>query len=361
MKIIILYTYNKGYLSQFFFELCSMLSANGHEVITFSLKRKASKNKINNVEVIIKKRGGYISTYFQIFRLLKNNRADVVLSNFSYANPALLFGKLLGVKNNMVWFHSLNEQMTPTWSNIFIKRQFLRLANKIIANSQLTEKELKEIYKVPSFKIETIPFWSNIADQSNLEMNAKFKKMTNVFNIGCPGRMVLDKNHKVVIEALSLIYLKTDFDFHLYFAGDGIEMNPLILLSEQLNLKEKMSFCGHLSAEEMTSFYKAMDVVVLPSFHEAFGLVFIEALALGTPVLVSSQFGALDFIDTTKFDLKKFSFDPNSKEGLAKKLKEIMTHGDLGRDFYNHLYDDTFDKYTIFHKIRLIVTSSEGL
>ena len=359
MKIIILYTYNHGYLSQFFFELCKMLSYQGHEVSTFSLKRKAYKLEKDGIEINIKKRGGYVSTYLQIFKLLNKIKPDVVLSNFSYVNPALVFGKILGVKKNVVWFHSLNEQMTPTWNNIFIKRQFLRFADTVIANSQLTEKELEVIYKVPSFKIKTIPFWSNIADQNNLEIKAKFDKKPNIINIGCPGRMVVDKNHKIVIEALAIIDLKTDFDFHLYLAGDGIEMNSLILLSEQLCLEGKVSFCGHLSAQDMVSFYKDMDVVVLPSFHEAFGLVFIEALALGTSVLVSSQFGALDFIDSNKYNLKDFSFDPCSKIDLAEKLEEFMIHGGLGQDFYKNLYNETFDKNDIYDRIKSIFTSNE--
>ena len=42
--------------------------------------------------------------------IIKKEKPDVILSNFSYVNPALLCGKLFGIKKNMAWFHSLNEQ-----------------------------------------------------------------------------------------------------------------------------------------------------------------------------------------------------------------------------------------------------------
>ena len=350
MKIVLLYTYNQGYLSHFFFELCTMLSNKGYEVSTFSLKRKAHKLKKDGIKINIKKRGGYVSTYFQIFNLLNKIKPDVVLSNFSYVNPSLLFGRLLGVKKNMVWFHSLNEQMAPTWSNIFIKRQFLRLADITIANSYLTADELKNIYYVPDFKIKTVAFWSTISEQNLEKKPSLFRKKPKSLNIGCPGRMATHKNQKVVVEALSMVNQDNDFNFHLYFAGDGQEKEALKSLCNHHELNPYVTFCGHLSSDEMIAFYKEMDVIILPSLHEAFGLVFIEAISLGTPVLVSSQFGALSFIDKAIFDLSKFTFNPESSHDLKNKLITFEKQA-VDFEFFKKLYIETFDKTRIFNRI----------
>ena len=355
MKIVVLHTYNKGYLSHFFFEVCTMLSAKGHEVTTFSLKRKGATLTKEGIDIVIKKRGGYISTYSQIFKFLKEKRPDVVLSNFSYVNPSLLFGKLLGVKKNMVWFHSLNKQMTPSWSNVFIKRQFLRLADVAFANSYLTADELANIYKVSESKIKTVAFWSTIAEQSYVKELFLFKTNPKILNIGCPGRMVEHKNQKIVVEALSKVKQLNEFDFHLYFAGDGHERESLMLLCDQNDLKSSATFCGHLSSDEMIAFYRNMDLIILPSLHEAFGLVFIESISLGTPVLVSSQFGALSFIDRNTFDLSNFIFNPDSSEELKDKLI-TFEKGTIDSEFFINLYMETYDKSVIFNNILAQIT-----
>lgn len=105
----------------------------------------------------------------------------------------------------------------------------------------------------------------------------------------------------------------------------------------------------------MTSFYEAMDVVVLPSFHEAFGLVFIEAIAMGTPVLVSNSLGALDFIDEKKFPLEDFSFDPHDIQELIDKLEPYILNQGLSKVYFKRMYEETFDKDTIYRTIRNII------
>ncbi len=348
MKILILYSYNKGYLSSFFFELSERLVKEGHEVVNFCLKGASKEFSLHGVDLLIKKKGGYISNYRQIYSIIKHLRPDVVLSNFSYVNPALLFGKLFGVQRNVVWFHSLNEQMEASKLDIFIKKQFLKLADLVIANSYLTQNELQAIYKVPKDKLASIPFWSTVSESVAKEGISKYGKGLKVFKIGCPGRMAEHKNQRIVIEAVSKIRQNDHFNFQLYMAGNGEALAHLQLLTKELGLESHVSFLGHLSAEDMITFYTNMDVIVLPSLHEAFGLVFIEAISLGTPVIVSSRFGALTFIDTDK--LSKFTFNPESSKYLAKKLIEYSRKEGMSSEDFKQLYSENFDKESIFKK-----------
>src|SRR5690606_17065905 len=107
------------------------------------------------------------------------------------------------------------------------------------------------------------------------------------------------------------------------FVGEGplnIELKQKV---SQMGLHGHVNFIGLLSAEQMLAFYRKMDVIVLPSLHESFGLVLIEALSLGKPVLVSSRFGALDFVDIGITDMKHFIFNPEDPEELAQKLASL--------------------------------------
>ncbi|MFD2823338.1 glycosyltransferase family 4 protein [Lacinutrix iliipiscaria] len=355
MKILLLYTYNKGYLSSFFFELSTKLAEKGHEVVNFSLKGAKKTFIKNDVEVCISKQGGYISNYFHIYKIIKRVKPDVVLSNFSYVNPALLFGKLFGVKKNMAWFHSLNEQMEPSKVDVFIKKQFLKLADTVIANSLLTKEELHEIYKVPELKLKDLPFWSNISELTTSDSDLISKTNFEGLKIGCPGRIVKHKNQAVVIQALGGIKEKYDFKFHLYFAGDGEERSNLEQLTENLKLTNDITFLKHISANDMIAFYKDLDVIILPSLHEAFGLVFIEAISMNTPVIVSSQFGALYFIDNEKYNTSKFTFNPESSEELQEKLLPYFNNEGLTKSELQQLYIENFDKHIIFNDFLSII------
>lgn len=356
MKILLLYTHNRAYLSKFFFELSTRLVNDGFQVVNFSLKAKENSFVKNNVPVIIQQKGGYISNYFKIAKLVKQHKPDVILSNFSYDNPSLLFGALFGVKKRVIWQHSLIESMEPSWSNLVIKRLFLKLSNLVIANSYLTQQELQEHFKVPLKKIKTIPFWSNISDQNHQPNSKKFAIEDEIIHIGSPGGFTPLKNQKVVIKAAFEIK-KHNTNFKIYFAGRGITEDKLKQQVSDLNMEDNIVFLGNLTPEEMISFYKELDVIVLPSLNDAFGLVVIEALALGAPVIVSNKFGSLTFIDKVKFDLQSFTFDATSERDLVRLLNPFFTDTSKSSEFYKNIYIETFNKDQIYTQIKKVLTT----
>ncbi|MGY0392941.1 glycosyltransferase family 4 protein [Bizionia sp. KMM 8389] len=342
MTILLFYTRNQGYLSQFFEELSILLVKAGYSVYNYSLKSRSYELNENGVQLTVKKRGGYFRTYRQVFDIIKAVKPDIVISNFSYVNPALLFGRLLGVKKNIAWFDSLKEQTGASYLNILIKRNFLKLSDLIIANSQLTKTELIQDFNVKSSKVQALAFWSSIHNETSLLRNEKPPRQ--VLKIGTPGRLVTHKNQRIVLDALSHFEAQP-FEFHI--AGTGPEKLGLEQLTKTLNLNGQVVFRGHLSAEEMLLFYQDMDVVVLPSLAEAFGLVFIEAIALGTPVVVSSAFGSLSFI-TDKTELEGFTFDPQSKADLIAQLKPYFDGHGLPSSYFKTMYHTNFDKELIY-------------
>jgi glycosyltransferase involved in cell wall biosynthesis len=348
LKILLFHTYNKGYLSSFFHELSAKLVQKGHDVVCFSWKGSVSEREIDGVKVIVKRKQGYVVNYHNVYNIIKKEKPDVILSNFSYVNPALLFGKLFGVKKNLVWFHSLNEQLESSKTQIFIKKQFLKLANKVIANSFLTKTELHELYGVQKQKTQAIPFWSNISEQKLMPSELKFKTDSQIIKIGCPGRITDDKNQQIIIETISQLKSENNYDFHLYIAGVGNALSKLKKKVEYLDLIDQVTFLGQLSANEMLTFYNQMDVVVLPSLHEAFGLVFIEAISLGTPVVVSSQFGALSFIKDKNEMFSKVTFKPNSIKELKERLIPYLEHQGLPKIYFEKLYQHNYNKDIIF-------------
>ncbi|MFD1014598.1 glycosyltransferase family 4 protein [Winogradskyella rapida] len=358
MKLLILYTYNKGLLSGFFQELSERLYADGFEVDNFYLKHKKACFKQDGVSIYGEKRSSYFKNYLAIYRIIKARKPDVVISNFSYINPAVLFGKLLGVKRNIAWFHSAYGHTKPSQLKVWNKSFYLNLADFVLANSKQLQGEMHSVYKVPRGRTGCIPFWTNIQEYEACPKTLSTLQETGVFQIGCPGRLVFDKNQQSVIEALSILKSKTNIPLKLYLAGKGDNQKALSALIEQYGLQDVVVFLGNLSVSEMVAFYKQMDVVVLPSFHEAFGLVLIEAIALGTPVIVSQTFGALNFVDTSKYQLSDFSFNPRDIKELSHKLQCYIDGEGLSTDYFKSLYADTFEKSIIYKQLKSVITDS---
>ncbi|MEZ4802536.1 MAG: glycosyltransferase family 4 protein [Gelidibacter sp.] len=353
MTILILYTHNQSYLSEFYFDLSKELVTKGHDVTNFSLKNVNEKFVKESVGMVYAKRGGYLKNYWEIFKIIKKLRPNIVISNFSYDNPCLLFSTLLRIDTKAVWIHSLSIQSEATFLKILVKKWFLKLADVVIANSYITKSELHELYKVPESKLKCVPFWTGIKEASDAKIYKK--KESNILNIGCPGLLGKQKNQQIIFEALGILKKEKKFKFEISIAGKGKEESKLKLLAEKLDLLNEVHFLGHLSAQEMISFYKNMDVVVLPSLNEAFGLVFIEAISLGTPVLVSSKFGSLTFIDEDYPGLSELIFNPRSVNDLKKKLEPYFNNFAPNREYFEKLYRDNFKKDRILENVYTII------
>lgn len=355
MKILILYTYNKGLLSEFFQELSGKLNTDGFEVVNFYLKHHKNYFEQNGVAVYGEQRGNFVHNYKVIYQIIKKTKPDVIISNFSYINPAILFGKLLRVKHNIAWFHTAYGHTKPSWLKVLNKMMYLNMANLVLTNSKSLQKEMHSIYKVSKRKTRCIPFWTNISNYCSQSKSLSIKKSDSVINIGCPGRLLADKNHSMVIEAVYRLKNTHRSPIRLYIAGNGLYRNKLETLVKDLKLEQEVNFLGLLNVNEMAAFYKAMDVVVLPSFHEAFGLVFIEAIALGTPVLVSKAFGALDFVNNQEFQLDDFSFDPHEMPELIDKLEPYLINTGKRSDYFKKMYEATFEKDVIYNQLKAII------
>lgn len=349
MKILLFYTYNQSFLSSFFVQLATELGQKGYEVKIISLKKKPKTFIVPpSLTVEILKKKDKLSNLLTVFKTIKREKPDVVISNFSYVNPAILSGRLLGVKKNIVWFHTLSQQLSPNQLQVLIKSFFLKRASEIIVNSEYLKRDLEKNYSIPANRIFPIPFWSSLTQP---QIRKEVMKLEN-FKIGCPGRIEEVKNQKLIID----IFSELDFDFqcNLYFAGRGSNREVLESKVKEKQLDDKIQFLGVLNIEDMKFFYKEMDIIVLPSKFEAFGLVLIEALSMGCAVLVSQNFGALTYIKDKDF-LDRYTFDPNDPKDFMQKLKRIITNRNSTEEYFQNIYTSYFQKEKIVSQVQEVI------
>ena len=105
--------------------------------------------------------------------------------------------------------------------------------------------------------------------------------------IGTVGAICNNKGQLQVIK--SIAKLDSNLSITYYCAGlpDKIYLNNLISNSQRMGLK--FEYLGMLSPEKLRIFYNSLDVLIMPSYSEGFGLVAIESIACGTPVIVPSH------------------------------------------------------------------------
>jgi glycosyltransferase involved in cell wall biosynthesis len=128
------------------------------------------------------------------------------------------------------------------------------------------------------------------------------------------GKFVDWKGYRFLIRACGRLKIP----HQLVIAGSGPEKNRQELIDEAIknNMQEKMVLAGHIPQLELAKWMRRADVFVLPSVYEPFGLVFLEAMACGSPVIASDCGGAKDVIrEAGLISLDLATLIPPLKEG----------------------------------------------
>jgi glycosyltransferase involved in cell wall biosynthesis len=102
--------------------------------------------------------------------------------------------------------------------------------------------------------------------------------------------MTPEKGHEILIRAFNDFVKKEQTigkDFSLLLAGDGPLKENLHKLCKELLIEDKVAFTGTFEDRDKAKIYSAMDVFVSPSYTEGFGIVLVEAMYFGLPVIVS--------------------------------------------------------------------------
>jgi len=208
-------------------------------------------------------------------------------------------------------YHSLGElkyqsvgQCPPiAKTRLAVERQILEQANCVVATSPQEEEILRELVSSQG-RIETIPCGTDIDNFRVLpqsEARTKLGLSQSDRIVLYVGRFDPRKGLETLLRACAISQARNEGNLKLIIAGgndpsfpDSQERSRIDQIVQELGLTEQILFVGQISHETLPLYYTAADVCVVPSHYEPFGLVAIEAMACGTPV-VASNVGGLKF------------------------------------------------------------------
>ncbi len=138
------------------------------------------------------------------------------------------------------------------------------------------------------------------------------------------GRITLQKGPEYFLEAARRV-LEVQPDAHFVMAGTGDLLPHMIERAAELGIARRVSFPGFVDRERAAALYAAADVFVMPSVSEPFGIVPLEAMDRGVPVIVSRQSGVSELIANA------LKCDPWEVERMAEGIASALRYPSLAR------------------------------
>ena len=132
------------------------------------------------------------------------------------------------------------------------------------------------------------------------------------------GRLVPQKGFDVLLRALA----QTRWPHHLLLAGEGPECAALERLCQELGLSERVTWLGRQSHDQVLERCAAASAFVLPSRHEPQGIVVLEAMSVGTPVLASAVGGVPE---TVQHGVNGYLFPNGDEAALAALIDQVLS------------------------------------
>jgi glycosyltransferase involved in cell wall biosynthesis len=137
------------------------------------------------------------------------------------------------------------------------------------------------------------------------------------------GRLTRKKGFDLLLEAMATAGVGPDLD--LLLAGEGEERAALESLAGKLGLAERVRFFGRASGPEVTRLLNGCRLLAVPSREEPFGIVALEGLAAGKPVVATGVGGMAEFLSAVSSTTNLVRLVPATVAGLAEGLRAQLS------------------------------------
>jgi glycosyltransferase involved in cell wall biosynthesis len=258
----------------------------------------------------------------------------VIAAHPNLAPPARWMKRISRAMKTIVLCHGVDvwERLPPS------RREALVRADLVLAPSTHTADKLVNVQGVSAERIRVLPWPVNAAlmrmaeRPSDLTLPARFPKGRVILTVGRWATSEQYKGADKLIEAMPEL-LRAFRGLQLVAVGSGDDLPRLKGIAERLKVSHAVHFLEGLSREELAACYAHSEIFALPSTGEGFGIVFLEAMAFGLPVVGVAAGGVTDIVqDGVNGLLVSGGDQPSLTAALQQLLQDATLRSRLGNN-----------------------------
>ena len=280
-------------------------------------------------------RGAFSFLLFAIPVFLKlTQRNDYSIIHYFFSLPTGLLRFLPGRHRKVPYIISLRGSDVPNYDEynkslqlahkilMPITRTIWREASRVVALSS----DLANSAKVSDSKVSIDIVPNGIESEMfihdpNIRAEMPKGKNSDRVQLICVARLIERKGVQHLLQAMKQL----DDSVYLTIVGEGNYMSALQALANKLELDDKVRFYGYCPREKLVRLYNKSDIFVLPSMAESFGMVFVEAMSCGLPVIGARVGGVPDIIKEDNGILVQ----PDSVDDVIAAIKKLAGDKEL--------------------------------
>jgi glycosyltransferase involved in cell wall biosynthesis len=262
--------------------------------------------------------------------LKKGRESDtVILSHINLLLVGWLIKKISPSTRIIMFAHGIE-----VWKKLgYRKRKMLHCCDEIISVSNYTSKKMQEIHHIPAVKCRVLnncldPFLPiGIETGSNAHLRARYgfkKEDTVLFTLTRLSSKERYKGYDKVLQAM--VGLKKRYPGVRYLLAGSYDEKEKVYIDEIVNklfLKEEVNMAGFIAEEDLVAHFAMADIYVMPSMKEGFGIVFIEAMYYGLPVIAGNRDGSVDALCNGSLGIL---VDPLDTDAIREAIEKIMVN-----------------------------------
>jgi glycosyltransferase involved in cell wall biosynthesis len=274
---------------------------------------------------------------WKVKQLMEGNTFDLINTHFAIpSGPAGQYiSRKYGIPNVLTILGGdiIDPSKFLSPHNTFLLNQTVRKmlfgADRVVAESTDIKRNAQKYYAFDR-QVDIVPLgiYPNVHPEKNRQA---LGLPSDQFIFVTIGRLVKRKNLEDLLHIFKEVQ-KTDPSI-LLVIGDGPEKDKIESLAKQLGIENAVRLLGRVSDEEKFQYLAASDVYLSTAIHEGFGIVFLEAMECGLPVISYDRGGQTDFLREGKTG---YLIELGNKEKFALKLLELVNSKPLRMEIRAH-------------------------
>lgn len=277
-------------------------------------------------------------------RLVKENGADLVIAQDAVLSgwPAYRLARR-GQLKLLVGIFGTNI-FDPLWLKESVKhRLFKYIGEKVMRSADAIQTDGYETYDELRARYDDKVFWKPIVPSNIERFQVKKKFSTQGAKILFVGRLVAQKNIPFLLEVIEGVTKQpAGREVKFTIIGDGPRRECLNREILKRGLKEHIEWIPKVERADIVSYYQSNDILILTSYYEGLAKVFMEAAAIGLPIVTTAVSGVKNIISDGE---SGYVIKQNDRLDFVNKLIKLISDHELRTKFSERIKNDFWAKY----------------